>query len=805
MTPNYVPGFGNPSAKLLICAEAPGSHENEHPSLGPLTGPSGHLLDELLTNAGIHRNECYLTNVIKYQPPLNDLKRLKEVLIDGKPLTLESQIPQLHEEIKAINPNAILALGNLALETLTGRSGISNFRGSILEYKDHVYPKVISTLHPANLLPGRDYVSYSARAYVQLDINRAVEESKTREFNLPNRILQIIKTSNELEIFLSTYRSYNEASADIETHHGIPVCISLCFIPSHSISIPLLCSTGLVVSSELVKIYLILAKLFKKIKIIGQNWKFDHEKLEKISRLGTTQLSGDTMFLQHCINTEFPKSLAFITSIYTREPYYKDEGKEWDPRKDKIEKLLLYNCKDSAVTLEAHQKMMVECKEKGLESFYRDYLLKLHPIYLDIERRGIKVDHKRREELTTKYKDLYSESQESLNSLVGKKVNCNSPKQIRELLYGQLGLPIRVGVDEETLVALYANNAKLEIQRTAIDYILNIRRYRKTLGTYLEAQLDYDGRMRTSYNIVGTETGRRSTTVLKQPIRPEKLGTSLLTWTKHGDIGSDIRSFLIPDEGYEFIEVDLSQAEARIALLYADDEESLTLFDTVDFHKWTAARCFNTSESLITNDQRFVGKTTRYLRQYYGSKRRLMQTINTDSRRFHIGCSKTDEYKCNGKHVSLSEWKCGEILNTFDRFTPKLQTTFHRAVREQLLLNRTFENCFGRKRTFFERFDDELLRSAFAHSCSSVVADHVGRSLISLYQELPSFQVQVEFHDAIFGQAKKEEVTKAAKSIKEILERKIDFTKGSIKRRLYSIPAEIMIGDNWKDMKKVKV
>jgi DNA polymerase I-like protein with 3'-5' exonuclease and polymerase domains len=416
-----------------------------------------------------------------------------------------------------------------------------------------------------------------------------------------------------------------------------------------------------------------------------------------------------------------------------------------------------------------------------------------------------KIDFKRRSELTIKYKDLYKESQESLNFLVGKKVNCNSPKQIRELLYNQLSLPLRAEVNEETLVALYANNAKNDIQKRTIDYILNIRKYRKTLGTYLEARLDYDGRMRTSYNIVGTETGRRSTTVLKQPIRPEKLGTSLLTWTKHGDIGSDIRSFLIPDDGYEFVEVDLSQAEARIALLYADDEESLELFNTVDFHKWTAARCFDVKEELITNDQRFVGKTVRYLRQYFGSKRRLMQTINTDSRRFHIGCLKTDEYKCDGKHVSFSEWKCGEILSIFDGFTPKLQNTFHRAVREQLESNRTFENCYGRKRTFFERFDDELLRSAFAHSCSSVVADHVGWSLIHLSQQLPSFEVQIEFHDALFGQAKKEDITKTAQVIQSVLEREIDFRKGSIQRRPYKIPAEIMTGMNWKDMKRIKV
>lgn len=803
----YCPGTGNPLAKLMIIEEAPDRNEEREGQL--LIGPPGHLLNEMLGKAGTSRSEVYITSVLKYRPPNDNIKQLNEC-----GTTLAKQVTQLRQEIETIKPNAILCLTsangkssyrNLSLETLTGKSGITNYRGSILEFKDHVTPKVIPTLHPANLLPGRDYVSYSARAYVQLDVNRAIEESRDPRFNPPNRLLQIIRRAGELVSFLHSYDNKLPCAVDIETYEGIPVCISLAFVSSHAISIPLLKSTGLIQETDLIECWKLLAKFLAQGNIIGQNFKFDEQKLYHTSRLRIGKLVGDTMFLQHCLNPEFPKGLGFITSIYTKEPYYKDEGKTWNPKKDSIDKLLYYNCKDAATTIEAHQNMMIECKTKGLESFYEDYLLKLHPIYLGIEQRGIRVDYNQRQKLKEKYTGLLEESQEALNSLCGKAINTNSPKQIRSLLFEKFKLPEREKVDEESLVALYANNSKSELQRRVIDHIINIRRYRKTLGTYINAQVDYDGRMRTSYQICGTETGRRSTTILKPPIRPERIGTSLLTWTKHGDIGSDIRSFLIPDEGYEFLELDLSQAEARIALLYADDEESLHLMDTIDFHRWTASKCFGIEEKLVSQDQRFIGKSTRYLRQYFGSKRRLMQTINTDSRRFHIGCSKSDEYRCDGKHVSLSEWKCGEILNTFDRFTPKLQQVFHRAVREQLEANRTFENCYGRKRTFFERFDDELLRSAFAHSCSSVVADHIGRSLILLQEQLPSFQVQIEFHDAIFGQCLKSEVEKSAKVIKEILERPIDFTKGSIPRRPYVIPAEcVWSPNNYQDLRKVK-
>src|SRR3990167_3750771 len=112
--PKYVPGHGSSSAKLMIVAEATGKHEEEQGF--PLVGPTGQLVNEFLTNAGVSRPEVYCTNVIKIRPPGNDLKRLHEY---NK--TIDEYIPQLWEEIQAIQPNCIIALGNLALTTITGK------------------------------------------------------------------------------------------------------------------------------------------------------------------------------------------------------------------------------------------------------------------------------------------------------------------------------------------------------------------------------------------------------------------------------------------------------------------------------------------------------------------------------------------------------------------------------------------------------------------------------------------------------------------------------------------------------------
>ena len=141
---NYVRGEGNANAKLFVLGEAPG--ESEDIAQRPFVGPSGELVTEMVELAGVNRRDCWVSNVCKYRPPDNDIKRLSEIGID-----LKTEIENLWTEIKSINPNCILALGNTALEATTHFKGIINYRGSILESINY-FPKVVPTLHPANLL-----------------------------------------------------------------------------------------------------------------------------------------------------------------------------------------------------------------------------------------------------------------------------------------------------------------------------------------------------------------------------------------------------------------------------------------------------------------------------------------------------------------------------------------------------------------------------------------------------------------------------------------------------------------------------
>ena len=143
---NYVYGEGPSVSKLVVVGEAPGAEEER---LGrPFVGTSGKMVDNLLKQSGTSRSAVYVTNVCKVRPPGNKIKDLSLLGV-----TLESFIPQLHEEIHSIVPNCILALGNTALHALTGYKGIEKYRGSILQSNFGPY-KVVGTLHPASILHG---------------------------------------------------------------------------------------------------------------------------------------------------------------------------------------------------------------------------------------------------------------------------------------------------------------------------------------------------------------------------------------------------------------------------------------------------------------------------------------------------------------------------------------------------------------------------------------------------------------------------------------------------------------------------
>jgi DNA polymerase len=134
-------GTGDPDADLMFIGEAPGFHEDKQGV--PFVGAAGQLLNRLLADSGIERDEVYINNVILCRPPGNR---------DPLPDELEACRPWLDERIAIIDPAVIVTLGNWATRYILGSNvSISRVRGQRFPWNGRI---VIPTFHPAAVLHG---------------------------------------------------------------------------------------------------------------------------------------------------------------------------------------------------------------------------------------------------------------------------------------------------------------------------------------------------------------------------------------------------------------------------------------------------------------------------------------------------------------------------------------------------------------------------------------------------------------------------------------------------------------------------
>jgi len=788
-----VPGMGNPNAKIAIVGEAPGYQEALKGE--PFIGPSGHLLNSVLQTAGISRSECWITNVCKIEPP-KVMKNGQQVYDVTKVPNLQAYKDYLINELRTINPNIILALGNVALQALTGNTGILQWRGSILN-APLLNKRVIPAYHPAYVLRTDSIID---RSILEFDVKRLVEEQSLAP--TPHRNLVVIRDSAQLYRYIDRWKDKPLTTSDIETHKSIPICVG--FAPSRheAISIPLFNELwgvrfGNYADRELAEFWRGVDILLRSKRIIGQNWKFDEAKLRQLG-FRVPHFHADTMHMAHTRYPELPKGQAFLTSIWTREPYYKLEGKEFNPKRDSADRLFLYNGKDCAVDYEIFEVLEKELEAYGVRDFYYNFVRHLHRLYSDIEAEGILCDTEVRQFLKEKYNALLVINDAELEALCGHPVNVASPKQIGELLYGELGLPVRDGTGEEVVVALQANHGeKFPKCIPIIDGILRGRAIRKTIGTYINACPDYDGRYRTSYQIVGTETGRTSTKTLKPPSRPEPIGLAFQTLTKHSELGEDVMSMFAPDPGYVYLECDFSQAEARVVDLLSEDYEGLEEYGKIDKHLKTARIVLGLAPDFPLSKkspERFLGKTSRHAGSYDMGKNRAMIQMNTDAKKYGI-------------KLRISEYKAGKILENFHAAYPKIRNVFHVEVQNALAKGgRILCNPFGRKREFGGRWGDRLFKEAYAFIPQSTVGDAIKRAMLYVKDRIPEARIVMEKHDSMGLLVPKNEVEAYARVIREGMEMAIDFAKCSIVRGSLIIPAEFEIGEkNFKDLIEYKL
>lgn len=765
---------GPRSASIVIVGEAPGEAEAR---LGePFIGGSGTILRQMLSRVGgPDLSTMFVTNICHVRPPDNDFNWFFKPA-GMQDLTLG--LMQLKRDLEEIRPNLIIALGAQPLRMLTGKTGIDKWRGSILECSLVPGLKVIATYHPAYIMRVYDY-----KAVAEFDLRRAMEQSKFPEIIRPQREFFLNPPDHALRTTLANEMLTAEwLAVDIECWENdqgewVLACVGFSDRADRALVLDY---------KEPINKHLIQQLCESPVKKVLQNGTFDMTVLDSCG-IKLTNFVWDTMLAHHAIYPEcatgsdemsalagkkrqaaIAKGLGFLTSIYTEEPYYKDDGKLWRETGD-LNLFWLYNARDAAVTREIRDVEEAELLDYGTLGTAQHSMSMVHPLAA-ATKRGIKIDTEARSKLATELETEITRLQAFLDTAAGGPVNVKSPKQIQDLLYNRLGLKAQykrgtsgLSTDKDTITKLAGKSG-----HPALHAILAIRERRDLLERYIQAPIDSDGRMRCSFDIAGTRTGRLSS---RKSIYGS--GTNLQT------IPESLRSMFIADEGRVFLYRDYSQAEARVVAYLAREQGLIDLFNdpTRDIHKENAARIFNVAVADVTKAQRYLAKRVVHASNYGMEAGRLVEIVNQDA-------------ETTGVWLDLSTAQF--LLDRYFAIFPGIKEHFWSDVRRDIQRSRTLENCFGRKRTFYGRYADELIRDAYSWIPQSTIGDLCTRAMVRIANEIPECELLLNVHDSILVQCLPEQAAHVATRMEHYM--RIPLV---IHGHQFYVPTDCKLGTNW--------
>src|SRR5882724_59212 len=338
IVPNRFPTIQS-QRRIALIGESPGSDEVKQGE--PFVGMSGRFLASLLSKAGVSRESCFLGNVSQHQPPGNDISLFKW---DGP--EIRAGLYQLKQDLEIWKPNIVVLLGNVPLKAAKDVTTLHKLKPQSSRFKNTAWRgslflaneespvsgfKCLSTYHPAYAL--RDY---EVTPLLYFDLVRAVEESLTSTLVLPKREFAIDLSASEIIFRLQNIRELKlKVAIDIEGGIDSMSCISFATSPYRAFIVPFFFKNGTRCFTEIEQVAiwreLILTLEDPNVYKILQNGLYDRFVLHYSYRIRVRGVTDDTMVKHWELFCELKKSLAVQASIYTREPYWKHEGKaeEW--------------------------------------------------------------------------------------------------------------------------------------------------------------------------------------------------------------------------------------------------------------------------------------------------------------------------------------------------------------------------------------------------------------------------------------------------------------------------------------------
>lgn len=347
--------------------------------------------------------------------------------------------------------------------------------------------------------------------------------------------------------------------------------------------------------------------------IIGQNLKYD---ISVMARHGVSIKAKviDTMLESYVLNSvasrhnmdDLALNYLGLSTVHFEDIAGKG-AKQLTFNQIELDKAGHYAAEDADITFRLHQVLWPRLQAEGrLASVYQDIEIPLVPILSDVERGGVLLDEEQLKLQSRELEKRLHELEQEAYGLAGEEFNLGSPKQLQQIFFEKLGLPVIKKTPKGQ-----PSTAEPVLQELALDYplprvIMEYRGLSKLKSTYtdqLPKQIAQStGRIHTSYHQAVTATGRLSSSdpnLQNIPIRTQE--------------GRRVRRAFIAPDGYKIMAADYSQIELRIMAHLSQDKGLIHAFNNgLDIHKSTAAEVFGGSVSEVSDDHRRSAKAINF-------------------------------------------------------------------------------------------------------------------------------------------------------------------------------------------------
>lgn len=427
-------------------------------------------------------------------------------------------------------------------------------------------------------------------------------------------------------------------------------------------------------------------------------------------------------------------------------------------------------CYMSYVAFSAAPLIEDKLKSIGEWDLFKEIEMPLIFTLYDMEKEGIAVEKESLKEYGDQLSIRIAELEKQIYSMANVEFNINSPKQLGEVLFGQLGLPY--GKKTKTGYSTAADVLeKLAPEYEIVAYILEYRQLAKLKSTYADGLANYiaeDGRIHSNFKQTIAATGRISSTepnLQNIPIRME--------------LGRLIRKVFIPREDFVFVDADYSQIELRVLAHFSADQKLIQAYqEEQDIHKITASEVFHTPLEEVTSLQRRNAKAVNFGIVYGISSFGLSQDL------------------------SISRKEASEYIEKYFETYPGVKKFLDEAVANAKETG-VSTTMFGRIRPIPELKSSNFMQRSFGERVAmnapiqGTAADIIKIAMIRVNERLKEERLQskliLQVHDELLVETHKDEIIK----VKEILKEEM---QGAAKL-LVPLEIDMNTGNNWYETK----